>query len=163
MNTTSKATPAAKAGNWSAADLKALDAYIAGNNSTEQLQALCPAKTVAAIRSKLVSLSKYVKADPATKAMAEGKALPAKKLAIVGTIETLLGLPAESLPSLEKASKQELQRIADQLVSLSERQAADQGDYVAQYVATMPADQDPQAVTVEIDGYRMQDIITSGM
>ena len=162
MNTTSKATPAAtKAGNWSAADLKALDAYIAGINSTEQLLALCPAKTVAAIRSKLVSLSKYVKADPATKA--DGKALPAKKLAIVGTIETLLGLPAESLPSLEKASKQELQRIADQLVSLSERQAADQADYVAQYVATMPADKDPQAITVFVDGYSMQDVQTSGM
>lgn len=152
---------AEKATNWPQADLDKLQAY-KGDNSTEALQALIPSKSVAAIRSKLVSLGMYKKADPAAKT-AEGKPAPAKKLAIVGTIETLLGLPAESLNSLEKAAKGELQKLAEQLVMLSERQAADQGDLVAQYVATMPADQDPQAITVEIDGYQTQDVITSGM
>jgi hypothetical protein len=153
---------AVKASNWPQADLDKLQAY-KGDNSNEALQALNPAKTVAAIRSKLVSLGMYKKADATTAKTADGKAQPAKKLAIVGTIEILLGLPAESLNSLEKASKAELQRIADQLVSLSERQAADQGDLVAQYVATMPAEQDPQAVKVEIDGYEFDDVPTSGM
>lgn len=153
---------AEKATNWPQADLDKLQAY-KGDNTTEGLQALIPSKSVAAIRSKLVSLGMYKKADPKAKATADGKAAPAKKLAIVGTIETLLGLPAESLNSLEKAAKGELQKIAEQLVMLSERQAADQGDLVAQYVATMPADQDPQAVKVVIDGYETDDLPTSGM
>lgn len=151
-----------KASNWPQADLDKLQAYT-GDNSAEALQALNPAKTVAAIRSKLVSLGLYKKADPATAKTAEGKAAPAKKLAIVGTIETLLGLPAESLNSLEKAAKGELQKIAEQLVLISERQAADNGDLVAQYVATMPDDKDPQAVKVVIDGYETEDLPTSGM
>jgi hypothetical protein len=150
-----------KASNWPQADLDKLSAY-KGDNSPEALQALCPAKTVAAIRSKLVSLGKYEKTAVTAKT-ADGKPAPAKKLAIVGTIETLLGLPAESLNSLEKAAKGELQKIAEQLVMLSERQAADQGDLVAQYVATMPADNDPQAVKVVIDGYETDDLPTSGM
>ena len=151
-----------KATNWPQADLDKLNGY-KGDNSAEALQALNPAKTVAAIRSKLVSLGLYKKAEATAAKTADGKPAPAKKLAIVGTIETLLGLPAESLNSLEKAAKGELQRIAEQLVLISERQAADQGDLVAQYVATMPADKDPQSVTVEIDGYETQDLPTSGM
>lgn len=161
MTTANKATPAAKSGNWSESDLKSLEAY-KGDNSSEALQALCKGKSVAAIRSKLVSLGVYKKADPAAKT-ADGKAQPAKKLAIVGTIEILLGLPAESLNSLEKASKAELQKIADQLVNISERQAADAGDMAAQYVATMPEDRDQPSITVEIDGYQTQDVVTSGM
>ena len=153
---------AVKASNWPQADLDKLQAY-KGDNSKEALQALNPAKTVAAIRSKLVSLGMYKKADATTAKTADGKAAPAKKLAIVGTIEILLGLPSESLTSLEKASKAELQRIADQLVSLSERQAADAGDMAAQYVATMPDDRDQPSIAVEIDGYETQDVVTSGM
>lgn len=151
-----------KATNWPQADLDKLSAY-KGDNSAEALQALNPAKTVAAIRSKLVSLGLYKKAEATAAKTADGKAAPAKKLAIVGTIETLLGLPAESLNSLEKASKGELQRIAEQLVLISERQAADAGDMAAQYVATMPDERDQPAITVEIDGYETQDVVTSGM
>lgn len=154
-------TPA-KATNWPQADLDKLQAY-KGDNSAEALQALNPAKTVAAIRSKLVSLGLYKKAEATAAKTADGKPAPAKKLAIVGTIETLLGLPAESLNSLEKAAKGELQKIAEQLVLISERQAADAGDMAAQYVATMPDERDQPAITVEIDGYETQDVITSGM
>ena len=136
-NTTAKPATA-KTGNWSDADLKGLEGYQAGQNSAEQLQALCPAKSVAAIRSKLVSLGKYKKADEVPAADGTAKAAPAKKLATVCAIETLLSLPVGSLATFEKASKQELQKLAEALVLLSERQAADRKELTAQYDATIP-------------------------
>lgn len=135
MNT--KTTPAKKsASSWTDAEVATISAkYIKGQNSAEQIQALLPSKSVAAIRGKLVSLGIYEVAEATATG---GKDKPAKKLAIVGTIETLLSMPSGSLASLDKASKQELTKLAEQLVLISERQAADRAELTAQYAATIP-------------------------
>lgn len=132
--------------NWSAAQLAQLEGYN-GDNSAEALGSLVAGKTAAAVRSKLVSLGKYKKADPVAKAAAEGKAAPVKKLAQVCAIEIMLSLPEGSLATLEKAAKGELQKLADAIIKQSERSAAERKELIEQYAATIPEGENLETIT----------------
>lgn len=112
----------AKVPAWSDAQVKAITEGYNGDNSTAGLIALCSGKTAAEVRGKLVSLGIYVKSD-APKTV--GGKPAAKKIEIVHAIETMLSMPRNSLESLEKAAKPQLDALAATLVKMSDRQAAD--------------------------------------
>lgn len=80
-------------------------------------------KTAVAIRGKLVSLGIYEKGEP----KAVGGASSTRKSQIVTGIEILASMKKGSLESLEKASKPQLEALADALKNLSERHNADNG------------------------------------
>lgn len=112
----------AKVPAWSDAQVKALTDGYKGDNSTAGLISLCSGKTAAEVRGKLVSLGIYKKSD--TPKTVGGKPA-AKKIEIVNAIEILLSMPKNSLESLEKAAKPQLDALAAKLVAMSDKQAAE--------------------------------------
>lgn len=78
-------------------------------------------KTDSMIRSKLVSMGVYEK-DEAKKA-GTGK-VTARKAETRQAIETLLSLPKNSLETLDKASKADLEAVSKALIALSDSKAA---------------------------------------
>lgn len=147
-------TTAKTATNWTDAQVKALETGYNGDNTKEGLEALCSGKTAPAIRSKLVSLGIYEKADAVKKPVTEGGT--GRKIEIVNAVEIFAGLAKGSLASLEKAAKGELELLAKRMTELSD-----------QYNATIPKTEPDQAVVVTVDGYETQDVEaevqTSGM
>lgn len=123
MTTAKKATPSA---GWTDSQIEALKAGYNGDNSTTALAALVAGKTAAMARSKLVNLGLYIKADPAAKT-ADGKPAKASKIQLVSAVEILLSMPVDSLNTLEKASKGQLEALAATLAKLSDKAAADHG------------------------------------
>lgn len=123
MTATKKTTPSA---GWTDTQIAALKAAYNGDNSTEALAALVAGKSAAMARSKLVNLGLYIKADPAAKT-AEGKPAKSSKIQLVNAIEILLSQPVDSLNTLEKASKPQLEALAATLAKLSNKSDADNG------------------------------------
>ena len=107
---------------WTDSQVKALTEGYKGDNSTAGLIALVAGKTAAEVRGKLVSLGIYVKSD-APKTV--GGKPAAKKIEIVNAIEILLSMPKNSLESLEKAAKPQLDALAAKLIKMSDKQAAE--------------------------------------
>lgn len=126
-------TASAKVPSWSDAQVKALTDGYKGDNSTAGLIALCSGKTAAEVRGKLVSLGIYKKSD--TPKTVGGKPA-AKKIEIVNAIEILLSMPKNSLESLEKAAKPQLDALAAKLVAMSDKQAAETGESIEEAVNT---------------------------
>lgn len=125
MTTTAKkATPSA---GWTDQQIAALKAGYNGDNSTEALAALVAGKSAAMARSKLVNLGLYIKADPAAAKTADGKPAKASKIQLVSAVEILLSMPTDSLNTLEKASKGQLEALAATLAKLSNKSDADNG------------------------------------
>lgn len=124
MTTAKKATPSA---GWTDAQIEALKAGYKGDNSTTALAALVAGKTAAMARSKLVNLGLYIKADPAAKTADGTTAKKLGKTQLVASVEILLSMPTDSLNTLEKASKPQLEALAATLVALSDKAAAVQG------------------------------------
>jgi hypothetical protein len=96
--------------------LAAVEAYQAGKEVAEIAKEM--GKTVASVRSKLVSEKVYVSAAKATKSGATAT----RKLETVNGIETILSVEKGSLASLEKGTKAALEILANALVKLSEHQ-----------------------------------------
>lgn len=112
--------------NWTDAQVTMLETAYTGSECNASLDTMIAGKTVAAVRSKLVSLGLYEKADPAAVKAAGGTAAQ-RKIQIVSAIEILTGMPKDSLETLEKASKPQLEALAKALTLLSDRSNADQG------------------------------------
>ena len=89
-------------------------AYTAAEKDNEQLETIAKdmGKTVAAVRSKLVSLGEYQKPEQARKV---GGASAVRKMTLVRQIQDATGI--ESLDSFEKASKAHLQALVDFLTA----------------------------------------------
>lgn len=121
MTTAKSATPAKTASGWTDAQVAALTSGYTGDNSN--LGALVAGKSAVACRSKLVNLGLYKKNEEATTATSAKKS----KVQIVSAIETLLSLPVDSLSTLEKCNKDELTKLANQLVKLSDHHNAKAG------------------------------------
>lgn len=115
-----------KASNWTDAQVSQLEKAYTGSECNASLDTMIAGKTAAAVRSKLVSLGLYEKADPAAAKAASGTAAQ-RKVQIVSAIEILTGMPKNSLETLEKASKPQLEALAKALTQLSDRSNADQG------------------------------------
>ena len=122
MTTAKKATPSA---GWTDAQIEALKAGYNGDNSATALAALVAGKSAAMARSKLVNLGLYIKADPAAKV--DGKPAKSSKIQLVNAIEVLLSQPVDSLNTLEKASKSQLEALAAALAKANNKFHADQG------------------------------------
>lgn len=146
MTTAKKATPSA---GWTDAQIEALKAGYNGDNSADALAALVAGKTAAMARSKLVNLGLYIKADPATKA-ADGKPAKSNKIQLVNAIEVLLSQPVDSLNTLEKASKPQLEALAAALAKANNKFHAEQGI----------REPEPETCIVNAEGDEVQ---TSGM
>ena len=123
-----------KASNWTDAQVAQLETAYTGSECNANLDTMIAGKTAAAVRSKLVSLGLYEKADPA--AAKAGTAAGQRKVQIVTAIEILTGMPKDSLETLEKASKPQLEALAEALTKLSDRSNADQGIKEPQAVAS---------------------------
>lgn len=117
---------AKKASNWTDAQVAQLEKAYIGAECNGNLDTLIAGKTAAAVRSKLVSLGLYEKADPAAAKAAAGTAAQ-RKIQIVNAIEILTGCGKGTLDTLEKASKPQLEALAKALTLLSDRSNADQG------------------------------------
>lgn len=115
-----------KASNWTDAQVEQLEKVYTGAECNGNLENLIAGKTAAAVRSKLVSLGLYEKADPAAAKAAAGTAAQ-RKVQIVTAIEILAGCKKGELDTLEKASKPQLEALAKALTLLSDRSNADQG------------------------------------
>lgn len=112
---------------WTDAQIKQLTEGYTGDNS--KLGDLVAGKSVAMCRSKLVSLGLYKKADETAALKPDGTATAKKlgKTQLVSAIEILLSMPVDSLNTMEKASKGQLEALAATLAKLSNKAAADQG------------------------------------
>lgn len=77
--------------------------------------------TARMVQSKASSMKIYA-AGVGTKQPESAGEQPARKIQIVNAVETLLSLPKNSLDTLEKASKAQLQKLANALVQLSEQE-----------------------------------------
>jgi len=102
---------------WSTEMTTTLIARYNGDNSELEAIAKEFKKTVPMIRSKLVSMKVYVKP---TTVRAVGGASSVRKSHLVSNIETILSVPKGSLPSFEKATKQELEALTQALISYSD-------------------------------------------
>jgi hypothetical protein len=116
--------PKKSASTWSDAQVKQLETAYTGSECNASLDNMIAGKTAAAVRSKLVSLGLYEKADPTAKAAAS---VASRKPSIVKAIEILVGVKTGELETLEKASKPQLEALAAALTKLSDRSNADQG------------------------------------
>jgi hypothetical protein len=87
----------------------------------DQLGKLVEGKSAAAVRSKLVSLGVYEKNEPRK----VGGASSTRKIEIVHAIETMLSKDRDSLASLEKASKAELDALSKAIIAISDNQEAE--------------------------------------
>lgn len=93
-------------------------AYNEGNGKSVAELAKQFETSIPSVRSKLVSEGVYVKQEP----RAVGGASPTRKINLVRTLETALGASKNTLTSLEKAKKEELETL---LEMVQERRAAE--------------------------------------
>ena len=99
-------------------------AYAKAEQDNSQLASIAKdlGKTVAMVRSKLVSEGEYI----ANVKRAVGNASSTRKMDLVRAVETLASLKVGSLDSLEKGSKADLQKLTEALTSWSDRVNAEQ-------------------------------------
>lgn len=125
-------TKSVKTPNWTPAQIEIIETFASQQASklidAESIKTLAEndafkAKTVPMLRSKVVNLGYYKKAE---KARVVGAPVAKRKLEYVSAIEIFTSLPAGSLASLEKASKPELEKLNAALVALNDTQAAEE-------------------------------------